>query len=218
MSMHRRLLVAACCAVVSMLGGCKTVQPYDYTNYRAHEPRSILILPPLNQSTHVEGTYGYLSTVTFPVAEQGYYVYPVAVMDQFFKENGMPTAGEMHEAPLNKVVEITGADAVLYITLQDYGTTYKVLDSQTTVKVHAKLVDTRTQLLLWEGDGIAVQSASGGSSNIIAKLIASAVAQMVNSSVDKAHKTSRVANVNLFMAKDRGLPYGPYNPKYPGAP
>jgi hypothetical protein len=218
MSLQRPLLAAACCAVFLLLGGCQTVQPYDYTNYRAHPPRSILILPPLNESTHVEGTYGYLSTVTYPVAELGYYVYPVAVVDELFKENGMPTAGEMHQAPLDKIVEITGADAVLYITLKEYGTSYQILDSPTTVKAHARLVDTRTSLLLWEGDGIAVQSASSGSNNLIVMLIASVIAQVVNTSVDRAHQVSRLANVNLFMLKSRGLPYGPHNPKYPGAP
>jgi hypothetical protein len=218
MSRHRILLTMAGCGLLGLLGGCNTVQPYDYSNYHAHPPRSILILPPLNQTTHVEGTYGYFSTVTYPVAELGYYVYPVAVVDQLFKENGMPTAGEMQQAPLDKVREITGADAVLYITLEEYGTTYKVIDSATTVKAHAKLIDTRTQALLWEGEGVAVQSGSGGSGNLIAKLIATAVSQIVSSSTDKAHKVSRLANANLFFAKERGLPYGPYNPKYPAAP
>ena len=103
-----------------MLVGCAAPKPYDYTNYRQHLPRSILVLPPLNESTDVKGTYSYLSTVTFPLAELGYYVFPVAVVDQFLKENGMPTAGEMHQVPLNKVRDIVGADAVLYVTLLQY--------------------------------------------------------------------------------------------------
>src|SRR5215813_13108465 len=114
--------------VLPVLSGCAT-KPYDYTNYRAYPPRSILVLPPLNESTDVAGTYSYLSTVTYPVAEMGYYVFPVAVVDHFFKENGMPTAGEMHQAPLNKIREIIGADAVLYITLKQYGTKYEVITS-----------------------------------------------------------------------------------------
>lgn len=116
-----------------LLAGCATPTPYDYTNYRLHPPRSILVLPPLNESTDVRGTYSYLSTVTFPLAELGYYVFPVAIVDQFLKENGMPTAGEMHQVPLNKVVEILGADAVLYVTLQQYGSKYQVIDRKSVV-------------------------------------------------------------------------------------
>jgi hypothetical protein len=210
----RGLMMGMCGAALLLLGGCETVKPYDYTNFHAHPPRSILILPPLNESTKVEATYGYFSTVTAPVAELGYYVYPVEVVDRFFQGNGMPTAGEMHQVPLDKVAEITGADAVMFITVEDYGTNYKVIDSQTVVKVHAKLIDTRTQLLLWEGKAAVVQSGTGGSNNILAKLIAAAVTQMIGSTTDKAHGVSRAANVNLFMAKSVGLPYGPYSPKY----
>src|SRR5215211_6924656 len=96
-------------ALALIVAGCATTPPCDYTNFRQHRPRSILVLPPLNQSTAVEGTYGYLSAVTMPLAELGYYVFPVAVVDQFLKENGMPTAGEMHQVPLKKVSEIIGA-------------------------------------------------------------------------------------------------------------
>ena len=210
----RTLSFAAACAVALLgMAGCKTVQPYDYTNFRAHPPRSILVLPPLNQSTRVEGTYGYLSTVTAPIAERGYYVFPVEVVDRFLKENGMPTAGEMHQVPLNKVAEITGADAVLFVTLEQYGSQYQVLDSTTVVKAHATLVDTRTGLLLWEGRGNGEQKSSG-SGNLLANLIAAAIVQAINSKTDNAHNVSRLANANLFNPKKTGLPFGPYSPEY----
>lgn len=196
-----------------IVAGCATPPPPDYTNFRAHRPRSILVLPPINQSTAVEATYGYLSTVTFPLAEMGYYVFPVAVVDQFLKENGMPTAGEMHQIPLNKVHEIIGADAVLYTTLVQYGSKYQVLNSKTEVNVKGKLVDTRTGITLWEGVGVAQQS-SGGSGNLIADLVAAAVTQAVNSSMDSAHDVSRTANANLLQLKGRGILYGPYHPEY----
>jgi hypothetical protein len=205
------------CLAVLLLAGCATVKPYDYTNFRAHPPRSILVLPPLNESTAVEGTYGYLSTVTQPIAERGYYVFPVEVVDQFLKQNGMPTAGEMHQVPLNKVVDIIGADAVLFVTLKQYGSKYVVLNSVTTVQVEAKLVDTRTGVLLWEGTGTA-QQRSNGSGNILASLIAAAVTQALNSKTDRAHQVSRLANTLMFDPKDTGLPYGPYNPQYGKGP
>jgi len=204
-----------CCLMLALfIAGCVAPPPPpDYTNFRAHRPRSILVLPPLNQSTTVEATYGYLSTVTFPLAEMGYYVFPVAVVDQFLKENGMPTAGEMHQIPLNKVHEIIGADAVLYTTLVEYGTRYQVLNSKTEVNVKGKLVDTRTGITLWEGMGVARQDSSG-SGNIIADLVAAAVTQVLNSSTDTAHEVSRSANANLLQLKGRGILYGPYHPEY----
>lgn len=214
--MRAQLSLVACLALL-LLAGCTTVKPYDYTNFRAHPPRSILVLPPLNESTAVEGTYGYLSTVTQPIAERGYYVFPVEVVDQFLKQNGMPTAGEMHQVPLNKVVDIIGADAVLFVTLKQYGSKYVVLNSVTTVQVEAKLVDTRSGVLLWEGTGLAEQRGSG-SGNILADLIAAAVTQAINSKTDRAHQVSRLANAQLFYPRDTGLPYGPYNPQFGKGP
>jgi len=170
------------------------------------------VLPPLNESTAIEGTYSYLSTVTEPIAEIGFYVFPVAVLDHFFKENGMPTAGEMHQAPLHKIREIVGADAVLYITLKQYGTKYQVLNSVTAVVAQGKLVDTQTGTVLWEGT-VAAQESSGGSGNIIADLVTAAVEQIINKTADYAHKVARKANAQ-FRVKDHGLLYGPYSPKY----
>lgn len=205
-------LPASSCALLALLvAGC-AAKPYDYTNYRQHRPRSILVMPPLNESTKIEGTYSYLSTVTMPLAEMGYYVFPVAVVDQFLKDNGMPTPGEMNQVPLNKVAEIIGADAVLYVTLKEYGTKYQVINSSTTVRVHARLVDTRTSLLLWEGEGVAQENSAGGS--IIGDLIAAALTQAISASTDAAHGVCRLANENLFTPAGQGLLYGPYHPKY----
>ena len=213
--MNLRILfrVGALLGVVGLNAGCQTVKPYDYTNFRAHPPRSILVLPPLNESTAIEGTYGYLTTVTRPVAERGYYVFPVAVVDQFMKENGLPTANEMQQAPLAKVAEITGADAVLFLDLKQYGAHYQIVSSVVIVEVAAKLVDTRTGILLWEGHG-AAQQGSNGSGNILGDLIAAAIDQAINKHTDRAHQVSRLANANLFFPEQTGLPYGPYNPKY----
>ena len=143
----------------------------------------------------------------------GYYVFPVVLVDQLLKENGLPTAGEMHQTPLNKISEIIGADAVLYVTLLEYGTKYMLINSATTVSVKGKLVDTKTGLTLWEGTGSGQQNSSG-SGNLIADAVSALITQVVNSSTDQAHDVSRMANANLLTIKGHGLLYGPYSPKY----
>ena len=169
------------------LAGCVTKKPYDYTNFRAHPPRSIIVLPPLNQSTDVRGTYSYLSTATRPLAEMGYYVFPVVEVDELMKENGLPTAGEMHQAPLDKIGDIFGADAVLYVTLKQYGSKYEVISSVTTVSADAKLVDVKTGVVLWEGVTTVSQGSGDSGDGIFGALITAAVTQIVNSATDPAH-------------------------------
>jgi hypothetical protein len=201
-------LIPGLLLVTLVFTGC--VAPYDYTNFRAHPPRSVLVLPPINESTDTRGTYGYLSTVTRPIAEMGYYVYPVAVVDQYMKANGLPTAGEMQGVSLKKIGEVFGADAVLYVTLKQYGSKYQIITSTTIVTVEGKLVDVKTGTTLWEGMANVQQSSSSG--NAIADLIVAAVDQVINSSTDQAHNISSQANVQLLMTKDHGLLGGPYYP------
>lgn len=194
------------------LAACAT-KPYDYTNFRAAKPRSILVLPPINESTEILGTYGYLSTVTQPLAEMGYYVFPVAVVDQFLKENGMPTPGEMHQVPLAKVREVLGADAVMFITLKQYGSKFQLISTVAIVSAVATLVDARTGTVLWEGSA-TVQQSPDSSGNILADIIASAITQAINKKTDAAHRVSRTANAQLFTLQGHGLLYGPYNARY----
>lgn len=197
-----------------LLGGCSTTPPYNYEKFRAAKPRSILILPPTNQSTDIRGTYSFLSTVTLPVAEKGYYVYPVAVIDQMMKENGLPSANEMHQASLKKIREIINPDTVLYLDLEQYGTKYVLINSQTTVTVSGKLVSAKSGDVLWEGRATAVQSgSSSGSGGLLGALVSAVVTQAVNSSTDYAHEVSSLANNQLFYTEGHGLLNGPYHPK-----
>ena len=185
---------------------------YDYTDYRAYPPRSILVLPPVNEGTDSRATYGYLSTVTRPIAELGYYVFPVALVDQLLKENGMPTPGEMAQVPLDKVREIVGADAVLYITLKQYGTRFQLLASTTVVVADARLVDTRTGTVLWRGR-LAAEEGSARSGNILSDVVGALLTQTINQSTDRARGVAERANAQ-FATKDRGLLHGPYSPQY----
>ena len=76
--------------LLMFVSGCATtVEPYDYTALKESAPRSILVIPPMNNSVEVTAPYSFLSTITAPLAESGYYVYPVSVIDSFLKENGL---------------------------------------------------------------------------------------------------------------------------------
>jgi len=192
--------------------GCATT-PYNYENFRAAKPRSILILPPMSNSTDVRATYSYLSTVTMPVAEKGFYVFPVAMIDQMMKENGMPSANEMHQASVKKIREIINPDAILYLTLESYGTSYVIIDSQTTVTVSGKLISAVTGDIIWEGRASANDGSTSGDGGVAGMLIGAVIKQAVNSSTDQARNVAPEANNILFNNTHSGLLNGPYHPK-----
>jgi hypothetical protein len=194
-----------------MLCGACSVQK-DYTLFRQHKPRSILVLPPLNETVEVNAGYSYLSTVSLPLGESGYYVFPVAVVDAFMKDNGLPTPGEMHSISLAKLHEVFGADAVLYVTIEEYGQKYQIVSSTTVIEARTKLVDSKTGAVLWEGKAVG-REASGGSGNILADLVIAAIEQAVESTGDEAHELSRRANVMMVLDEENGLLLGPYHPR-----
>ena len=211
--MRRSFAFIGSAMAFAFLSGCAT--PQDYTAFRQHAPRSVLVLPPLNESLDMKATYGVLSTVTRPLAEMGYYVFPVAVIDQFLKENGLPTAGEMHQIPLNKIHDIIGADAVLYMSVEEYGTKYTILDSSTIVRLNARLVDVETGNLLWNGHvDVRVSSSQNSGGGLIGMLVSATVNQVVASSTDQAHGVAAQANTQLLTTRGQGLLYGPYHPNF----
>jgi hypothetical protein len=197
--------------LIVFIAGCVTTPPFDYSSFRNHRPRSILVLPPLNQTTDVNAPYTYLSTITRPLTECGYYVFPVAVVDAYMKENGLPSPEEMHGVALDKIRNIIGADAVLYVTIEEWGQKYIVVQSITTIKAKARLIDTASGEVIWQGTQ-AVSQGSGGGGDPIAMLITAAVTQIINTMVDYTHDLSRVANYTMIYDANQGFLAGPYLP------
>jgi hypothetical protein len=210
-----RSLVLGCLAG-ALAAACSSPQPYDYTLFRQYWPRSILVLPPLDNTLEVDASYAYLSTVTRPLAEQGYYVFPVAVVTRMLQDNGLPGPGEMHTISLDKVREIFGADALLYITLQDWGTAYQVIDSSTTVTAEAHLVDVQTGAEIWSGTHTARYSSASGGGDLVGMLVGAVVNQLSTAIYDPSLDVASDCNQGLFCNGHDGLLYGPYHRDYEG--
>lgn len=202
--------------ILLFLAGCVIPQNnIDYTAYRQSKPRSILVLPPLNNAPDVRATYSFLSTVTKPLAEAGYYVFPVALVDQTFKENGLPNPGEMHQVPFEKLREIFGADATLYITVTQYGSSYQIVHSEVRVTANAKLIDNRNGQVLWSGSATASDNEGRSNSGGLAgALISALVKQVVSSIGDQGHAVASTTSLRLFHVGPNGLLYGPRSPFY----
>jgi hypothetical protein len=200
---------AAPLLALAALPACVTAVPYDYGPFLAHQPHSILVLPPLNQSPEVQASYSYLSTVTAPLAERGYYVFPVALVDELMRQNGCPTPVEMHQVPPGKLREVFGADAVLYLTVKQWGTSYVVLDSVTTVTVDARLVDLRSEEPFWSKTAVAARHSSEGGSDPFAMALAALINQIITSGGDPSHDLAPAVNASLVGDPRDGMLLGP---------
>ena len=211
----RNCCLAAVAAVLA--AGCATQQPYDYTAFRQSRPASILVLPPLNSSPDIAATYSMLSQVTLPLAESGYYVFPVAVVEETFVNNGLTQADDIHAVSLEKLYDIFRADAVLYLHVREYGTRYQVVVSDTRVTLDGRLVDLRSGEQLWNGTATASSTEQHGTNQGgLAGLLAQAlVEQIVHSVADTTYDIAGMADNRLLHAgQPHGLLYGPRSPLY----
>lgn len=204
-------------AVAAALGGCATTAPYDYTAFRESRPTSMLILPPVNNTNEVKATHGVLAQATQPLAEAGYYVLPVGLVDETFRQNGLTQAADIQDVSTAKLREIFGADAAVYLKVTQYGTTYKVLSSDTTVAVEGRIVDLRSGRVLWEGSARAssAEQSSSNQAGLIGMLVEAVVKQIVHTVSDTSFQYAGVANARLLTPhKPNGVLYGPRSPHY----
>ncbi|MEX3948287.1 DUF799 domain-containing protein [Paraburkholderia sp. EG287B] len=206
-------------SLVALLAACAgTPQHVDYTAFKNSRPRSVLVLPPVNETTDVQATYGVLSQLTMPLAEAGYYVVPVAVMDETFRQNGLTTPADIQSVSPSKLRAIFGADAALYPKVTQYGSVYQVIDSTTIVAASATLVDLKTGDVLWAGTGRATGKELGMNVNVggvIGALVQAAVKQVAHELTDEAHDVAGLAGDRLLRAgPPAGLLYGPRSPRY----
>jgi len=215
----KSLLRASLLAVLAaFLGGCATkAPPFDYSAFKASKPVTLLVMPPINESPDVKATPGTWSHATRPLAEAGYYVLPVTLVDETLKQNGIQTAAQAQEIPYTKLREVFGADAVVYLKVMRYGTSYRIIDSETRVEVEGRVVDLRTGQELWVGKAFAssaeqAQQAQGG---LVGLLVTAIVKQIVGTAADASYNFASTAQARLLGApRYNGIVPGPRSPQY----
>jgi len=195
------------CGLLSLLAGCASVGKRDLSTFYAHEPRSIIVVPVVNESPEVTAPAVFVTTITVPLAERGYYVFPVYLTELLLRDLGLPEAGLVHQLPSQRFFDLFGADAVLFITIKDWSTKYLILVSSVVVEMEYVLKDTRTGTVLWQSKQQVARSSGG--SNPIAMVVSAALNALFTDYLPLA----RQANNQVFRPPS-GLPSGPYHPEH----
>jgi len=212
--MNRILPLAALAALLSGCVAPPVDKGYDYSAFRSANPRSILIVPVVNNSVDVDASDYFLSAISQPVAERGYYVFPVNMVKRVMEEDGLADADMVHAADPTRLAALFGADSVLYVSVERWDAQYAVLSTTVTVEFDYVLKDGHTGQTLWRsGQRIVYQPQAGGSGNIIADLIISVVQAAATKAKPNYLPLARQANKNAVVRTHHGLPAGPYRPK-----
>ena len=199
------LLILVACAP-------KHVTKYQaFPKVYAERPLAILVLPPVNETTAADAKEYYLTTIAEPLSLSGYYVFPIEVVSEIMKNEGIDDTETLVNLPAGKFKEFFGADAVMYIWLQRWSTSYYVIGGNVKVSVRSVIRSTTTEEELWQYEGTIVEdttvSASGGG---IIGLAVSLVATAIKTAVTDYVPIAKRANYMMLNP----LPYGKYHPKH----
>ena len=186
----------------------------DYAVYLAHFPKSVLVLPPVNESLEVRASGMFLSTITTQLAEKGYYVLPVAVVDAVLKAEGVPLPPEMRQVPVRKLHEVFGADAIAYITIREWTTTYVVFNTTTTVALEYRLIDAASEAELWRWNQVFIYSPSNDQSSLAGKILVSAIHAAQSGSGRLERDVAAAANQTAINTPYHGMLTGHRHPRY----
>jgi len=201
-----KLIALSGVLMVLLLTGCaQPKKSYDYSAFRASKPASILVLPAENRSPDINAAHSLASLVTRPLAEAGYYVFPVAVVEETFQQNGLTSARDAQAVSAKRLNEIFHADSALYIDICEYGSSYRVIDSMTTVSANARLVDLRSGKQLWQGSATATDdNQQNGNNGLVGMLVSAAIKQIANNVTDKAHTIAGLTSDRLLAHNEQG--------------
>lgn len=199
-------------ALFIFITGC--VATKDYTKFNNASPASILIVPVVNRSVEVAAPDYFLSTITIPIAEKGYYVFPVHMIKRVLEDDGLSDADLVHNAPTQKLAELFGCDAVLYISIEKWEAKYMVFTTQVTVELSYILKDGKTGDGLWsEKQTMVYVPQNQRTGNPLADLIVMAVNAAVTKAAPNYLPLAKQANNNAFVYPGPGIPNGHYYKK-----
>lgn len=200
----KQLFLAAIVLLVSSCAIQSTTKITAFPQMYAEKPIAILVVPSINHSTAADAPILYSSTINEPLSNAGFYVLPIEVTDRFLRNEGLSEGEMLKDIPPEKFAEPFGADAVLYVTIEEWDTNYFIIGGNVTVSIDFRLKSTKTGETLWAYKNKLILDTTGSDSGgLLAQLIATAVATAVQDYVPVA----RNVNITALAA----IPFGKYH-------
>ena len=190
--------------------GCATVAPKDYTQYRQANTHSILVVPAINRSVNVDAPNCFLATISVPLAERGYYVFPVNMVKSVMENEGLADANLVHTADPVRLGELFGADAILYVTIESWEARYMLLTTEVIVELSYQLKSAISGQLLWQNSEKMTYSPDNSNGGIIGAIIGAAITK----AAPEYRPLAKLTNALALNQPHKGIPAGPYHQAY----
>ena len=206
--MKRLIYFLLACFFVTSCGMMNSVtRESQYAKMYEEKPVTLLVMPPINNSTNVEAKDLLYTSISRPLAEAGYYVIsPLLAMD-ILKAESAYDSENFFDAPLTSFNNYFGADAVVFSIIDSWAK--KGLGIQTKIRYVIKSAYTNEILFDRSCDlylDLSIDSGSGGALGALIDLAASAINTAATDHIKAARKA------NYFILRD--IPRGKYSPDH----
>ena len=206
--MKRILYFIMLCCIVTSCGVMNSVtRESQYAKMYEEKPITLLVMPPINNSTNVEAKDLLYTSISRPLVEAGYYVIsPLLAMDVLKAESAYDS--EMFfDAPLTAFQNYFGADAVVFSVIDTWAK--KGMGIETKIRYVIKSAYTNEILFDRSCDlylDLSVDSGTNGLLGALVDLAASALNTAATDHIIAARKA------NYYILRD--IPRGKYSPEY----
>ena len=206
--MKRILYFITLCCMVTSCGMMNTVtRESQYAKMYEEKPITLLVMPPINNSTNVEAKDLLYTSISRPLVEAGYYVIsPLLAMDVLKAESAYDS--EMFfDSPLTAFQNYFGADAVVFSVIDTWAK--KGMGIETKIRYVIKSAYTNEILFDRSCDLYLDLSIDSGAQGVLGALVDLA-ASAINTAATDHIKAARKANYYIL----RDIPRGKYSPEH----
>jgi hypothetical protein len=203
-------LLLLCLVTLGLFGCASTVQKKDMSAFTAAAPNSILVVPIVNKSLDVYAPLYVLTTLPIPLANKGYFVFPVNTTKFILEQEGLYEGERIQQMPTPELAGMFGADAVLYVTMTRWDAQYIVISTSITVDFDYRIVSSNG-VEIWRENKKMVYQPQNSGGGLIGAIVTAAIARAAPNYMPLA----QTANMQVFQVGPNQLPDGPYSAPKP---
>lgn len=204
-------MVIAILAVVSLLllSGCGVTRTRRemYPLMYSQAPASILILPPVNNSSNLEAKEYFACSLSEALGLKGYYVFPVEAVFNILRDEGLYETEALGPAVLANLRDYFGADAVLHTEIEYWEKVWMITSGKLYIRARYHLISTTTGEVLWNFRSETEVNLESQSDKLVWAMVESAI----KTAVEDYFPHARDNNIKTMK---ESLPAGKYHHRF----
>jgi hypothetical protein len=192
-----------------LLTSCVAINTREstYPKMYSEHPTTILVMPPINNTTNVDAKELLYTSISYPLIEAGYYVISPHLAMEMLKAESAYDAELFIDQNAGVFARVFGADAVIFSVIDKW----QKVGSGIQTDIHYIVKSTATNEVLFERQcnlflDLRVESGNSGLLGTLIDITATAITTALTDHITAA----RLCNSYIF----RDLPRGKYSPEY----